>query len=46
MKLFNSHPYIQNALGLAKPALRKTFQLDNPYLSEADRRIPDEYWML
>jgi hypothetical protein len=26
--------------------LRKTFQLDNPYLSEADRRIPDEYWML
>ncbi|CAE6730905.1 hypothetical protein [Paraburkholderia haematera] len=46
MRLFNSHPYIQDALVRTKPALRKTFQLDNPYLSEADRRIPDEYWML
>jgi hypothetical protein len=46
MRLFNSHPYIQDALARTKPASRKTFQLDNPYLSEADRRIPDEYWML
>jgi ABC-type amino acid transport substrate-binding protein len=45
MKLFNSHPYIQNPLGRANLAGRKVIRLDNPYLSEADRRIPDEYWM-
>jgi len=45
MRLFNSHPYIQDALTRTKLANRKTFQLDNPFLSEADRRIPDEYWM-
>ena len=45
MKLFNSHPYIQNPLARANLAGRKIIRLDNPYLSEADRRIPDEYWM-
>jgi hypothetical protein len=45
MRLFNSHPYIQDALTRTKLANRKTFHLDNPFLSEADRRIPDEYWM-
>jgi hypothetical protein len=45
MKLFNTHPYIQNALSQANLAGRKIFQLDNPYLSEADRKIPSEYWM-
>jgi ABC-type amino acid transport substrate-binding protein len=45
MKLFNSHPYIQNPLRQANLAGRKIIGLDNPYLSEADRRIPDEYWM-
>ncbi|MGF6779814.1 hypothetical protein [Paraburkholderia sp. GAS334] len=45
MRLFNTHPYIQDGLVRTKPASRKTFQLDNPYLSEADRSIPDEYWM-
>jgi len=45
MKLFNTHPYIQNALAQVNRASRKVFQLDNPYLSEADRKIPDEYWM-
>ncbi|WP_094778606.1 hypothetical protein [Paraburkholderia ribeironis] len=45
MRLFNSHPYIQDALARAKIASRLTFSLDNPFLSEADRSIPDEYWM-
>jgi ABC-type amino acid transport substrate-binding protein len=45
MKLFNSHPYIQKPLGRANLAGRKVIRLDNPYLSEEDRRIPDEYWM-
>ena len=45
MRLFNSHRYIQDALTRAKIASRLTFTLDNPFLSEADRRIPDEYWM-
>ena len=45
LRLFNSHPYIQDALARTRPASRKTFHLDNPYLSEADRRIPRGYWM-
>lgn len=45
MKLFNSHRYIQDALTRGKLASRLTFTLDNPFLSDADRRIPDEYWM-
>jgi hypothetical protein len=44
MALFNSHPYIQNALKEAQLAGRKIIRLDNPYLSEADRQIPDAYW--
>jgi hypothetical protein len=45
MRLFNSHPYIQDALARADLANRRVFVLDNPYLSEADRQIPDKYWM-
>lgn len=45
MKLFNSHHYIQDALTRARIASRLTFTLDNPFLSEADRSIPDKYWM-
>ncbi|RKE40086.1 hypothetical protein B0G76_6547 [Paraburkholderia sp. BL23I1N1] len=45
MRLFNTHPYIQDALSRADLANRKVFVLDNPYLSEGDRRIPDKYWM-
>lgn len=45
MRLFNSHPYIQDGLVRADLASRKIFVLDNPYLSEEDRLIPDKYWM-
>ncbi|TKC92311.1 hypothetical protein FAZ69_01075 [Trinickia terrae] len=45
MNLFNTHPYIQNALARANLAGRTLIQIDNPYLSEADRQIPDQYWM-
>lgn len=45
MRLFNTHHYIQDALARGNIASRLTFTLDNPFLSEADRRIPDEYWM-
>ena len=45
MRLFNTHHYIQDALARADIASRLIFTLDNPFLSEADRRIPDEYWM-
>jgi hypothetical protein len=45
MRLFNSHSYIQDGLTRTKIASRTTFHLENPYLSEADRSIPDEYWM-
>ncbi|WP_308112681.1 MULTISPECIES: hypothetical protein [Paraburkholderia] len=45
MRLFNSHPYIQDGLLRSNLASRKVFVLDNPYLSEQDRRIPDKYWM-
>lgn len=45
MGLFNSHPYIQDGLIRSDLASRKIFVLDNPYLSEGDRRIPGKYWM-
>ncbi|WP_408374782.1 hypothetical protein [Paraburkholderia nemoris] len=45
MRLFNSHPYIQDGLVRSDLASRKVFVLDNPFLSEEDRRIPDKYWM-
>ena len=43
--LFNTHPYIQDGLRRADLAHRTIFHLDNPYLSQADRAIPDGYWM-
>ncbi|CAB3640280.1 hypothetical protein LMG22037_00213 [Paraburkholderia phenoliruptrix] len=45
MRLFNSHPYIQNALARADLRERRVIELDNRYLSAADRKIPAEYWM-
>jgi hypothetical protein len=45
MRLFNTHPYIQNGLTQARLAERRVFALDNPFLSEADRSIPGMYWM-
>ena len=45
LKLFNTHPYIQNALKRTNLARRKIIRLDNPFLSEEDRAIPDMYWM-
>ncbi|CAB3687252.1 hypothetical protein [Paraburkholderia rhynchosiae] len=44
MRLFNSHPYIQQALVQANLRERKVIELDNPYLSAADRKIPEKYW--
>ncbi|CAH2799083.1 MAG: FIG00462132: hypothetical protein [uncultured Paraburkholderia sp.] len=45
MRLFNSHPYIQNALAQVDLRKRTMIKLDNRYLSAADRKIPAEYWM-
>lgn len=45
MRLFNSHPYIQTALDNAQLSHRTVIWLDNPYLSDEDRRIPATYWM-
>jgi hypothetical protein len=45
LKLFNTHPYIQNGLKRANLGNRKVIWLDNPFLSDADRAIPEMYWM-
>jgi hypothetical protein len=45
LRLFNSHPYIQMALDWARLSHRTIIWIDNPYLSDEDRRIPDAYWM-
>jgi hypothetical protein len=45
LKLFNTHPYIQNALKRANLGGRKIIRLDNPFLSDEDRAIPDMYWL-
>lgn len=45
LRLFNSHPYIQAALARADLSHRTVIWIDNPYLSEEDRRIADKYWM-
>ncbi|WP_322789343.1 hypothetical protein [Paraburkholderia diazotrophica] len=45
LKLFNTHPYIQNGLKLGNLGGRKVIRLDNPFLSDEDRAIPDTYWM-
>jgi hypothetical protein len=45
LKLFNTHPYIQNALKRTNLASRKIIRLDNPFLSDEDRAIPDMYWL-
>jgi len=44
LKLFNSHPYIQNALKRSNLSGRKLIWIDNPFLSEEDRAIPEMYW--
>jgi hypothetical protein len=45
LKLFNTHPYIQNGLKRANLSGRKIIRLDNPFLSNEDRAIPEAYWM-
>ncbi len=45
MRLFNSDPYVQSAIARAALAKRTVIWLQNPYLSAADRQIPDKYWM-
>ena len=45
LKLFNTHPYIQNGLKRANLGSRKIIRLDNPFLSNEDRAIPEAYWM-
>jgi hypothetical protein len=45
LKLFNSHPYIQNGLRRANLSSRKVIWIDNPFLSDEDRAIPEMYWM-
>ncbi|WP_036024873.1 hypothetical protein [Paraburkholderia dilworthii] len=45
LRLFNSHPYIQRALAQANLGERKVIELNNRYISAADRKIPEEYWM-
>jgi hypothetical protein len=45
MQLFNSHPYIQEAIKRSNLKNRTVIRLDNPYLSDQDRNIPEKYWM-
>ena len=45
LKLFNSHPYIQNGLKRSNLSGRKLIWIDNPYLSAEDRAIPEMYWL-
>ena len=45
-RLFDSQPDIRSALERAELARRTVIHLDNHYLSEADREIPSEYWMI
>jgi hypothetical protein len=45
LKLFNTHPYIQNGLKHGNLGGRKVIRLDNPFMSDEDRAIPDSYWM-
>lgn len=44
LRLFNSHPYIRNALARADLAGRTIIRIPNRYLSDEDRRIPSRYW--
>ncbi len=44
-RLFASHPVIQEALKRAGLDTRRMIHLDNPFLSDADRAIPESYWM-
>ncbi|HWT38055.1 MAG TPA: hypothetical protein VN289_17330 [Paraburkholderia sp.] len=45
LKLFNTHPYIQNALKRTNLGGRRILRLDNPFMSDEDRAIPDMYWL-
>jgi len=45
LRLFNTHPVIQNALTQSRLRERRVIEVDNRYLSAADREIPQEYWM-
>ncbi|HEY4297618.1 MAG TPA: hypothetical protein VGM85_14180, partial [Paraburkholderia sp.] len=41
MKLFNTHPYIQDAYKRTRLSERKVIHLNNPYLSAEDKAIPE-----
>jgi ABC-type amino acid transport substrate-binding protein len=45
MKLFNSHPFIQDALKQANLANRRVLTLESIHLSAEDHAIPSMYWM-
>ncbi len=45
MRLFNTHPFIQQALLRSELTKRTVIPIENPYLSEADRAIPAAYWL-
>ncbi|WP_432454368.1 MULTISPECIES: hypothetical protein [unclassified Agarivorans] len=42
--LFLNHPDVKNALQQGQLAQRRIFDLDNPYLTEKVRAIPQEFW--
>src|SRR5262245_7552740 len=45
MELFNSHPFIQDALKQANLANRRVLTLESIHLSAEDHAIPSMYWM-
>ena len=45
MELFNSHPFIQDALKQANLANRRVLTLESIHLSAEDQAIPSMYWM-
>ena len=45
MELFNSHPFIQDALKQANLSNRRVLTLESIHLSAEDHAIPSMYWM-
>ncbi|GGB53543.1 hypothetical protein GCM10011316_26960 [Roseibium aquae] len=44
MNNFRSHPMIQAVIGAAQPSARRLFEIDNPFMSDRQRAIPEVYW--
>ncbi|HEX7683595.1 MAG TPA: hypothetical protein VF446_08660 [Trinickia sp.] len=44
-RLFDSEQQVQEALARARIGHRTVIRLDNRYLSDGDRAIPNEYWL-